>query len=256
MISVEPIEVLGDNYVWVAGEPGSEAVVIVDPGDGAAVEAWLEARGAMPSAVLLTHHHGDHTGGAAQLAHRFGVAVYGPADESIRAVDHPVHGGGCFRLAPLGDVEVIACPGHTRGHVAYRAGDALFSGDALFAGGCGRLFEGSAADMLASLRALSAFADDTRLFCGHEYTLKNLQFAARVEPGNEALADRLEHVRQLRERGEPSLPATLGEERQTNPFLRTGVAELQRAVEQWAGRALDSEEAVLAALRRWKDTEG
>ncbi|MBK1727173.1 hydroxyacylglutathione hydrolase [Halorhodospira neutriphila] len=256
MIDLQAVTALADNYIWIAPAPGNHRVLIVDPGDAEPARAWLREHGAQPAAILLTHHHGDHVGGAAELARAYGAPVYGPATERIGAVDHPVGGGARLEIDGFGTIEVLDVPGHTAGHIAYHGDGALFCGDALFAGGCGRVFEGTAEQMHASLQRLAGLPGETRVCCGHEYTVKNLEFAARVEPGNERLARRLEHARALRQQGRPTVPSTLEEERATNPFLRTDSAEVQAAAERRAGQPLADAAAVFATLRRWKDQGG
>ncbi len=255
MDTIHAITALYDNYIWVA--EGDGRALVVDPGEGAPVTAFLERHGLTPVGVLITHHHHDHVGGVEELLERFDIPVFGPAAERIASVNRPVTDGDTVEIEAIdARLAVLGVPGHTQGHVAYHGHGVVFSGDTLFAGGCGRLFEGTAAEMHRSLQRLAALPDETRICCGHEYTVKNLEFGLRVEPGNQALARRLETTRRLRDEGRPTVPSLLAEERATNPFLRTGVAEVARAAQAWAGRSLDHEEEVFAALRAWKDSEG
>ncbi len=218
MHEVVPLPAFKDNYIWTLRRGRHAAVV--DPGDAAPVKAYLAREGLALAAILATHHHPDHTGGIAELA-ADGVAVFGPQGEPIPALTRPVCGGDALSIPELGaSFSVLDIPGHTRAHVAYYGAGALFCGDTLFACGCGRLFEGTAEQMFASLAKLAALPDETRVYCGHEYTLANIQFARTVEPGNAALAEREQSARRLRAAGRPTLPSTLGEERATNPFLR------------------------------------
>ncbi len=256
MSHVEPVTALADNYIWLGRADDGRQALAVDPGEAAPVQAWLEAQQASLAAILLTHHHGDHTGGAAELARRHQAPVYGPGRETIAAVDHPAQGGDAIELAGLGDLQVLDCPGHTAGHVAYLWEGHLFCGDTLFAGGCGRLFEGSAAQMHASLQRLAALLETTQVYCGHEYTLKNLEFAQRVEPDNELTAERLRRAQAARSQGHATVPTSLGEELATNPFLRVSEPAVRAAAEEYAGAQLDRPEDVFAALRRWKDGGG
>ena len=256
MSHVEPVTALADNYIWLGRADDGRQALAVDPGEAAPVQAWLEAQEACLAAILLTHHHGDHTGGAAELARRHQAPVYGPASETIAAVDHPLHGGDTVDLAGLGEFQILNCPGHTAGHVAYLWDGYLFCGDALFAGGCGRLFEGTAAQMHTALQRLAALPGTTQICCGHEYTLKNLEFAQRVEPDNQHTAERLEHARAARRQGRATVPAPLDEELATNPFLRVTVPSVRAAAERRAGAELDRPEDVFATLRRWKDSGG
>lgn len=252
-ISIIGLPAFEDNYIWLAGTPGSRQVIVVDPGDADPVLERLERDGLELSAILVTHFHADHTGGVVELLERSPVPVYGPADARIRTVDHPVVEGDRIEVAGLA-LEVIETPGHTRYHVCYAGEGVLFSGDTLFTGGCGRLFEGTPEQMYASLAKLDSLPDDTLVYCAHEYTLANLAFARVAEPDNPALAARQDEARERRARHQPTVPAPLGLERQTNPFLRTAVPELRAAAERFAGRPLVSNAEVFAVVRHWKDT--
>jgi hydroxyacylglutathione hydrolase len=250
--AVEPIPAFDDNYLWLIVR-GRDAAV-VDPGDAAPVLRRLEQRNLGLRAILVTHHHGDHVGGVASLARATGARVYGPRGEPIPALEAPLGGGD--RIDVLGAAfDVLAVPGHTLGHIAYHAPALrmLFCGDTLFGAGCGRLFEGTAAQMTASLSRLAALAADTRVYCAHEYTASNLRFARVVEPDNEALRQRQRACAALRERGQPTVPSTIGEELATNPFLRCHLPSVRRAAEARAGTALPSTESVFAVVREWKN---
>ncbi len=244
-----------DNYFWLLHD-GQDALV-VDPGDAAPVTAALRRLGLRLTRILVTHHHGDHTGGVAALRDASGAKVYGPAGERMPQPCTPLAGGD--RIEVLGvQFRIIDVPGHTAGHIAYFAdevdgGPLLFCGDTLFSGGCGRIFEGTPAQMLASLDALAALPADTRVCCAHEYTLSNLRFARAVEPGNAALADYQAHCQALRAAGTPTLPTDIGTERAINPFLRSREAAVTQAVRAHAALATDDEVAVFAALREWKN---
>lgn len=250
-IAVEPIPAFNDNYLWLLVR-GPDAAV-VDPGDAEPVLRRLQQRDLRLRSILVTHHHADHVGGVAALARATGARVYGPRGESIPARDVAVGGGD--RIDVLGATfDVLDVPGHTLGHIAYHAPaqGLLFCGDTLFAGGCGRLFEGTPAQMTASLARLASLPADTRVYCAHEYTLSNLRFALAVEPGNEALRERQRQCTALRSRGEPTVPSTIGEELATNPFLRCEAPAVRRAAEARAGRALPTAESVFAVVREWK----
>ncbi|MCU0765192.1 MAG: hydroxyacylglutathione hydrolase [Burkholderiaceae bacterium] len=250
--AVEPVPAFDDNYIWLIVR-GRDAAV-VDPGDAAPVLRRLEQRALALRTILVTHHHGDHVGGVARLARATGASVHGPRGEPIPALDVPLAGGE--RIDVLGEAfDVLAVPGHTLGHIAYHAPALrmLFCGDTLFAAGCGRLFEGTAVQMAASLARLAALAGDTRVYCAHEYTAANLRFAREVEPGSAALLGRQRACAALRERGEPTVPSTMADELATNPFLRCAEPAVRGAAEARAGRSLPTTEAVFAVLREWKN---
>ncbi len=252
MVDVWPIPIFDDNYVWVIGVDDASPVIVVDPGAAAPVTGALAARGKELAAILVTHHHADHTGGAAELAARASCPVFGPAGEDIPAVDRPLREGSTVAVAGL-RLEVIEVPGHTRGHLAYVGHGLLLAGDTLFAGGCGRVFEGTPREMWGSLDRLAGLPGGTALYCGHEYTVGNLRFAVEVEPGNDRLLARLQEATAARHRGAPTLPSTIAEERATNPFLRTGRAEIRRVAERFRGAPLTDDVQVFAAIRAWKD---
>jgi hydroxyacylglutathione hydrolase len=208
------------------------------------------------AAILVTHHHADHTGGVAALREATGAQVFGPAREPVPVPFTPLTGGDQAPALGLA-FRVIDVPGHTAGHIAYFADDVddaplLFCGDTLFSGGCGRVFEGTPAQMLASLDALAALPANTRVCCAHEYTLSNLRFARAVEPANAALADYERHCQALRAQGLPTLPSSIGLERAINPFLRSRQAPVMQSVQARAAAAND-DVAVFAALRQWKN---
>jgi len=243
-----------DNYIWMLHD-GHDAVV-VDPGDETPVLDALRAHSLRLAAILVTHHHADHVGGVAALRQATQAAVYGPAGEAIPEPFVPLAGGD--QLAVLGQrFDVVDVPGHTAGHIAYvehgaAAEPLLFCGDTLFSAGCGRLFEGTPAQMHASLQKLAALPPDSRVCCTHEYTLSNLRFAAAVEPDNAAIARHTAHCRALRAAGRPTLPSHIALELEINPFLRcTEPAVVQAA--QAHGAAGRAAPEVFAALRRWKD---
>lgn len=255
MLTISPIPAFSDNYIWHLQCDGEHWVV--DPGDAAPV---IEALGEKPlSGILVTHHHPDHTGGIAALHKRYDCPVYGPA--SISGVTHPLAAGDSLEVQGM-PLEVVDVPGHTLDHLALvlrqtNSDDVttihLFCGDTLFAAGCGRLFEGTPAQMYASLGKLAALPPETRVYCAHEYTLANLKFAAAAEPGNNAIQNRIAEVEAMRAKDRPSLPSTIGEELATNPFLRCHVPAVARRAAERAGRENCDEVEVFASLRRWKD---
>jgi hydroxyacylglutathione hydrolase len=249
MFEILPIPAFKDNYIWLLVRDGRAAVV--DPGDAAPVIARLEALHLQLETILITHHHDDHQGGVEELVARWQPRVFGPADESITGCTDPLSGGETIDV--LGQaVDVLPVGGHTRGHLAYYVPGAVFCGDTLFGAGCGRLFEGTPAQMHASLARLAALPDDTLVYCAHEYTEANLRFAVAVEPENVALRARVERVAALRAAGRSSVPSTLSEEKATNPFLRC--TEPAVIVAARAHAAVDtSQVAIFAAIRSWRN---
>ena len=251
-----PLPAFADNYIWLLQH--QQQVLAVDPGDGQAVLQWLAAKPALQlDTILVTHHHADHTGGLSDLVQATGARVYGPALEKLPVAHTPVAEGDTVAWGPL-QWQVLDVPGHTAGHVAWWAqpeGQApiLFCGDTLFSGGCGRLFEGTAQQMLASLDRLSQLPADTRVCCAHEYTLSNLRFARAVEPDNASLAAYEQHCQNLRAQGLPTLPSPLGQELDINPFLRSRKPAVRLAVQRHTGAPTGDDTAVFAQLREWKN---
>lgn len=253
ILQVVRLNAFDDNYIWLLQEPKTGAVGVVDPGDAAPVLEALGARGWTLSHIFVTHHHGDHIGGLAALKQRFPAAqvVAAAADaHRIAPIDRAAAEGD---LIPFGGLtaRVLAVPGHTAGHIAYwfEQAAALFCGDALFAQGCGRLFEGSAAQMWDSLRKLRALPGDAAVYCAHEYTAGNARFARALTPDDPAVAARAAEVADLRARGLPTVPTRLADERRLNPFLRADDAGMAAAL----GLAGTDPAEIFAEIRRRKD---
>jgi hydroxyacylglutathione hydrolase len=251
-MEVVPVSAFKDNYVWTLRNATHAAVV--DPGEARPVLDYLAREKLKLAAILATHHHPDHVGGIAELLRSFKVPVYGPKNEPISTLTHPVSEGDSVTLPELGvSFSVLDIPGHTRAHIAYYGAGALFCGDTLFACGCGRLFEGTAEQMYASLGKLRALPDDTKVYCGHEYTLANIGFAKSVEPQNAALAARENRDRALRQAGKPTVPSTMREEKATNPFLRCSEPAVVESVNKYLGKRVSDPVRVFAAIREWKN---
>jgi hydroxyacylglutathione hydrolase len=252
MLEIVPVKAFKDNYVWTLRNATHAAVV--DPGEARPVLDYLARESLQLAAILATHHHADHVGGIAELLEQRRVPVYGPRNEPIATLSHPVSEGDTVTIAELGvEFSVLDIPGHTRAHIAYYGAGALFCGDTLFACGCGRLFEGTAEQMYASLQKLLSLPDATKVYCGHEYTLANIGFARNVEPANSALASREQRDRRLREAGKPTLPSTLADEKATNPFLRCREPAVVESVNKYLGARVSDPVRVFAAIRQWKN---
>lgn len=258
-LTLTPVPAFDDNYLWLL-DNGREALV-VDPGDAGPVAAALDARGLTLAGILLTHHHGDHVGGVDALRPRLQGPIYGPVGEKMPEPVQRVRGGDTVTLLGM-HFAVMDVPGHTAGHIAYYAADAgpagplLFCGDTLFSAGCGRLFEGTPAQMHASLQSLAALPLDTRVCCAHEYTLSNLRFAREVDPANTALAEYTAWCEAERAAGRPTLPGRLGTEQRINPFLRCTEPALRDAARRHAPLKLPAAPSpvdVFATLREWKN---
>ena len=252
MLTIIPIPAFADNYIWLVQRDAKAAVV--DPGDAAPVIEHLDREGIELCAIVNTHHHGDHVGGNRGLLARWPVPVFGPAREQIPGRTRALGEGDTLTVPEIGlELSVLDIPGHTSGHIACVGREVVFCGDTLFAAGCGRLFEGTPAQMLASLDKLAALPASTRIYCGHEYTVSNLRFALAVEPESAVLHSRMQREQAKRDRGEPTLPSTIGDEHSSNPFLRTSEAAVRAAAVRHAGRELPDRVSVFAELRAWKN---
>lgn len=257
-LAVLTLPAFKDNYLWLIHD-GSNAA-IVDPGEAAPVKAALAAHKLRLTAILLTHHHADHIGGVPSLLEDWDVPVFGPRNDGIDLVTHPLGQGERIDVPGLGlALDVLDVPGHTLGHIAYVRREPgaqwLFCGDTLFGAGCGRLFEGTPRQMMDSLAQLAALPGETLVYCAHEYTLSNLRFAQAVEPDNAALEARVRADGAKREAGEATIPSTIALENATNPFLRVGAARIVQSLVE-AGRLQPGATQVdtFAALREWKNT--
>ena len=249
-----PLPAFVDNYIWMLHD-GQHAWV-VDPGDAQPVVLALQREGVQLQGILVTHHHPDHTAGVNILRDATGAQVFGPANEPMPEPLRRVHGGDHIHVLGV-DFQVLDVPGHTTGHIAYfgttpGATPLLFCGDTLFSGGCGRLFEGTSAQMQHSLAQLAALPDATRVCCAHEYTLSNLQFARAVEPDNADLMDYSARAHHLRAQGLPTLPSSIGLERQINPFLRCTQPTVAASVCAFDAAAVERD-GIFATLRQWKN---
>jgi len=250
---VVPLRALSDNYVWTIRDERRAAVV--DPGDARPVIDYLEREKLELVAILNTHHHADHVGGNRGLLARWKVPVFGPNDERVAEVTHRLKEGDRFTLPHFGiEFGVMDIPAHTRSHIAFHGGGMVFSGDTLFAAGCGRLFEGTPAQMHDALTRLMQLPDDTRVYCGHEYTVANVRFARAVEPDNTALRDLEIRAKKQRDQDLPTVPSTIAQEKATNPFVRVREKTVVAAASKFAGRQLTDPVSVLAAVREWKNS--
>ena len=250
---VVPLRAFKDNYIWTLRNDHYAAVV--DPGDAQPVLDYLQQERLTLCAVLATHHHADHVGGVAALLARHAVPVYGPRGEPIPTLTHPVGEGDWVQIPELGArFSVLDIPGHTRAHIAYYGVNSLFCGDTLFACGCGRLFEGTAQQMAVSLAKLAALPDETLVYSGHEYTMANIDFARAVEPHNEDLAARAASDAEKRRSNRPTLPSTIGREKNTNPFLRCRQPAVIESANNYLGARISDPVQVFAAIREWKNS--
>lgn len=254
MYIVTPIPAFDDNYIWAISLPEQNKIAVVDPGDADAVINHLAANNLELETILITHHHNDHTGGVAKLREQFDVPVYGPADSPFKGITHPLKSGDEISLFGI-TLAIKEIPGHTLDHISYYASKSqqLFCGDTLFLAGCGRIFEGTAKQMLDAMNYFNALPDTTLVYCTHEYSLANLAFAAAVEPGNPDIAETIERCNALRNDDKPTLPSTIAQEKLINPFMRTQHADVISAAQQFSDETMVKEVEVFAAIREWKN---
>uniref|UniRef100_Q0HUH9 Hydroxyacylglutathione hydrolase n=1 Tax=Shewanella sp. (strain MR-7) TaxID=60481 RepID=Q0HUH9_SHESR len=265
MLTITAINAFNDNYIWVLRQDSQQNVYVVDPGDANVVLDYLHKHQLTLAGILITHHHRDHTGGIAALAAHVEqttghtLAVYGPQSEAIQGINLPIDPKPSDTLTlPFIDapVHILSVPGHTAGHIAYLVDGALFCGDTLFSAGCGRLFEGSPAQMWQSLSLLAALPDTTRVYCAHEYTLANLKFAQAVDTDNEALKAYVKRANDLRAQNKATIPSTIELERAINPFLRPLAPTIVNSIKnQFCDQDLTKTDELtcFTLLRQWKD---
>jgi len=259
MFQVHQIPAFKDNYFWlIQPDTGSPDTYIVDPGAAEPVEAYLQANNLKLKAVLLTHHHNDHIGGAQVLAHKYQLPIYGPKSDRIPQVTHALKHEDCLPLQSF-EAKILELPGHTLDHIAYfieTPGNPpmLFSGDTLFAVGCGRLFDGTARLLYSSLQKIAALPENTLVYAAHEYTLSNIEFALHIEPDNDDLKVRAQIESDKRQHGIATLPTQLDIEKRTNPFLRCHLSQVRDRIQQLTGKSHDLDVDFFTSLRKIKDS--
>lgn len=252
-MNIEPIKAFTDNYIWAIVNEANKSLWVVDPGDAKPVMDYIKRQGLNLCGILITHHHHDHCGGVAELQEKYTIPVYGPKHRDILATQMVADKQTIFLSECDLSFGVLAIPGHTLEHIAYYCAEKhlLFCGDTLFSAGCGRVFEGTQQQMVDSLMTLADLPEDTLVYCAHEYTFKNLQFAQMVEPKNEDIARQLTFVHSLA--GKPSVPTTLALEKKMNPFLRTHIETVIAAAEAQVGKPLNEAVNVFSVIREWKN---
>lgn len=254
MITLHAINALRDNYIWCIEDTNSHQCLIVDPGEHEPVIVALNEKQLTPLAILITHHHWDHTDGIPGLVDYYKLPVYGPNNPAISSLTHPLTAGDTINFSPMSlTFSVMEIPGHTLDHIAYVGQDMLFCGDTLFSAGCGRLFEGTPDQMHQSLNSIAKLPDHTLVYCAHEYTLNNLRFTQQLDPHNPELAPRIAACQQERAQNRPTLPVSLGLEKALNPFLRCNSPAITQAAEDYSGQTLSTPLDVFATIREMKN---
>ncbi len=258
-MKVSMIKAFSDNYIWAISSNLGHNMALVDPGDANVCIEFIEQQKLQLSSILITHHHADHVGGIKKLvdyckSKQWPLPIYGPESENIPHCDVALSESAKVELTDLGlEFDVIDLPGHTSGHIAYVSQDSLFCGDTLFSGGCGRLFEGTPSQMLCSLEKLSALPERTQVYCAHEYTQANLNFALSVEPDNTELVDYYNQVIQKREQDIATIPTSIMLEKKINPFLRCNEPSLMTSAAEFSGDKVNDKLQTFTIIRAWKD---
>jgi hydroxyacylglutathione hydrolase len=258
-MQVSMIKAFSDNYIWAISSDNSQALAIVDPGDADVCIQYIEENNKQLSSILITHHHSDHVGGIDKLLQycnekAWPLTVYGPETENIPHCDVKLNEKSVLRLDDLSlEFSIFDIPGHTHGHIAYLAQDNLFCGDTIFSGGCGRLFEGTPAQMLTSLEKLMVLPEKTHIYCAHEYTKANLDFALTVEPCNSELTHYYNQVIQKRAENIATIPTSILQEKMINPFLRCHKESLMTSASEFSGQTVDDTLSTFTVIRAWKD---
>ncbi|WP_259365700.1 hydroxyacylglutathione hydrolase [Colwellia sp. MB02u-6] len=258
-MKVSMIKAFSDNYIWAVSSNLGHNMALVDPGDANVCIEFIEQEKLQLSSILITHHHADHVGGIKKLvdyckSKQWPLTIYGPESENIPHCDVALSESSKVELTDLGlEFDIIDLPGHTRGHIAYLSQDNLFCGDTLFSGGCGRLFEGTPSQMLCSLEKLSALPEHTQVYCAHEYTQANLNFALSVEPDNTELVDYYNQVLHKREQDIATIPTSIILEKKINPFLRCNQPSLMTSAAEFSGDKVNDKLQTFTIIRAWKD---
>lgn len=268
MFTVTPIPAFTDNYIWAISAKGlsnsdslesnaedNNLVAVVDPGDADAVEGYLNENNLSLAAILITHHHNDHTGGVNTLVNRYKVPVYGPKNSPFKGITHPLEDNDQIELFDT-TLSIREIPGHTLDHISYCSNTPkpqLFCGDTLFLAGCGRLFEGTAKQMLNAMNYFKQLPKETEVYCTHEYSMGNLAFASAVEPNSQAIKNAIQHCTKLRDNNLPTLPTSIATELSINPFMRTSVQTVIDSASSFGEKDIVCEIEVFAAIREWKN---